>query len=475
MPISQKEIANQNPWWQNRAAIQEDFKIKQFEESQIQYFHPLLSKKYEPFSLNIIRGPRQVGKSTSLKLFIRNLLARGTNPFSIFFFDCEMLFTSFEIKEALEAYFGFLDLMKFQGNTFIFLDEITSVPDWSKIIKFLIDSGIFQKSVLFLSGSNAIDLKKGADRLPGRRGSGTEWTMLPVSFRSYIELMDEELYEKITPLPGTSFSINAFYEASAPLFPHGDKLSKLLNSYLVSGGFPKILNANLQNIQIPQELYSNYLAWIRGDIAKHIKNERRALQILAELQSVMSSRIGWDNIAKRIGGISHHTIEDYIAIFEGVFIAKSLYQFDFHKKQFSYRKAKKFYFLDSLIYFIIKAIHEKWNDIYQKSLELIQDSSHCGKLVEQLVCNHLLRLSGEYFNDNLGFFSNKSEVDFLLLMNDDIFPIEVKYQQSFSEFDFLPFKKLGFPKGIVLTKSALAKKNDYVAIPAHIFLSILDV
>ena len=248
-----------------------------------------------------------------------------------------------------------------------------------------------------------------------------------------------------------------------------------MNSYLVSGGFPKILNANLQNIQIPQELYTNYLAWIRGDIAKHIKNERRGLQILTELQSVMSSRIGWDNIAKKIGSVSHHTIEDNIAIFEGIFLGKPLYQFDFHKKQFSYRKAKKFYFLDNLIYFIIKGIHEKWNDIYRKSLELVQDSSQCGKLVEQLVCNHLFRLPEDYFGDNLGFFSNKSEVDFLLLLNNEIYPIEVKYQQSFSEFDFMPFKKLGFPKGIVITKSTLAKKDNYIAIPTPIFLSMLDI
>ena len=106
MPISQKELANQNPWWQNKNTINDDFKIKQFNESQLQYFHPLVTKEYKSFSLFIIRGPRQVGKSTALKLLIRKLLSNGNNPFSIFFFDCEVLFTAAEIKEILEAYFN---------------------------------------------------------------------------------------------------------------------------------------------------------------------------------------------------------------------------------------------------------------------------------------------------------------------------------------------------------------------------------
>ena len=475
MPISQKELANQNPWWQNKDAIHDDFKIKQFNESQVQYFHPLVTQKYEPFSLFIIRGPRQVGKSTALKLLIRKLLSEGNNPFSIFFFDCEMLFTATEIKETLEAYFNFIDLMEYSGVTYISLDEITSVTDWAKIIKFLVDSGRFKKSVVFLTGSNAIDLQKGAERLPGRKGYGTEWVMLPISFREYIKLRDAEFYEKITSINDESFSLSAIYQSCTSLLPSSEKLNKLINSYFISGGFPQLLNANVKNVQIPQQLYSNYLAWIRGDIAKHLKDERRGLQILVELQSVMSSRIGWDNIARKIGGISHHTIEDHISIFEGTFLGKTLYQFDFHKKHYIYRKTKKFYFLDDLIYFVIRGVHEKWNNIFQKSVDIIQNPSECGKLMEQIVANHLLRLPRDFFGDSLGFFSNKNEIDFLLLLNNDIYPVEVKFQQSISELDFLPFKKLGFHKGLVLTRDTFMNKGNFIAVPISHFLSILDV
>ena len=475
MPISQQELANQNPWWQNTNAINDDFKIKQFNESQVQYIHPLVTDDYAPFSLFIIRGPRQVGKSTALKLLIQRLLSNCSNPFSIFFFDCEMLFTAPEIKETLEAYFNFIDLMEYRGVTYIFLDEITSVTDWTKIIKFLIDSGRFQISVMFLTGSNAIDLQKGSDRLPGRKGYGNERVMLPVSFREYVKLRDSELYEKSPPITHSLFSLPDIYKSCKALLPYSEKLNKLMNAYLISGGFPQLINAFLSDIQIPQQIYANYLSWIRGDIAKHLKDERRGLQILTELQSVMTSRIGWDNIAKKIGGISHHTIEDHIGIFEGTFLGKTVYQFDFHKRHFIYRKTKKFYFLDNLIYFIIRGVHEKWNNIFQKSLELIQNPSECGKLMEQLVGNHLLRLPGDYFGDSLGFCSNNSEIDFQLLLNNDIYLIEVKFQQTISELDFLPFKKLGFHKGLVLTKDTFIQQDDFMAVPISHFLSVLNV
>jgi predicted AAA+ superfamily ATPase len=237
MPISQKELANQNPWWQNKAAILDDYKIKQFDNSKIQYLHPLTGEKYQPFSLFIVRGPRQVRKSTAVKILIRKLLSEGANPYSIFFFDCEMLFTASEIKEAVEAYFNFTDLMQYADVNYLLLDEITSVTDWAKIIKFLVDSGRFQKSVVFLTGSNAIDLQKGADRLPGRKGAATELLMLPLSFREFVKLMDAALYEKIADLSFEPISMPAIYKASASLLPHSEKLSQLMISYLVCGDF----------------------------------------------------------------------------------------------------------------------------------------------------------------------------------------------------------------------------------------------
>jgi len=43
-----------------------------------------------PFSLNFVIGPRQVGKTTGIKLLIKELL-KEKNNFSVFYFDVEAL------------------------------------------------------------------------------------------------------------------------------------------------------------------------------------------------------------------------------------------------------------------------------------------------------------------------------------------------------------------------------------------------
>jgi len=77
--------------------------------------------------------------------------------------------------------------------------------------------------------------------------------------------------------------------------------------------------------------------------------------------------------------------------------------------------------------------------------------------------------------DNLVFFGNKSKVDFLILFDNIFYPIEVKFQELVSERDFLPITKLGFDEGIILTKHQFLRRDDFIAVPLSVFLSILEI
>jgi predicted AAA+ superfamily ATPase len=49
----------------------------------------------KPFSLNFVYGARQVGKTTGLKLLIRDLIRSGkTDPKSVFYIDLDYLVPS---------------------------------------------------------------------------------------------------------------------------------------------------------------------------------------------------------------------------------------------------------------------------------------------------------------------------------------------------------------------------------------------
>ncbi|MGB9613788.1 MAG: ATP-binding protein, partial [Candidatus Margulisiibacteriota bacterium] len=372
-------------------------------------------------------------------------------------------------------YFKFLDLINWKGPSFIFLDEVTGIEGWAKVLKFLIDRGQFKRSVVVISGSNAVDLKRGADRLPGRRGSGREIAFLPLSFKEYLAVAHPNLYHQVEKKLSHPFRLKlSFLEKnSRELYLNLKSLNRYLENYLLCGGFPRLINEFHRDSLIPYKTYEDYLGWIRGEIAKQKREEKKGLQILAELSVTLSSKLGWDAIAKKIGGLSHHTVEDYINISELLFIGKTLYQIDLSRKRINWRKNKKFYFIDNLVYFLARGIAEKWSNYFKQSVEVLSLPKTKSQLLEQVVFNHLIRTSTNWLEPNVVFWSNSSEIDFILWEEKCLLPIEVKWQRKVGKNDFLPMVNLKFKKGIVLSQTALERYQDFLILPASIFLSMI--
>ena len=85
--------------------------------------------------LYILRGPRQVGKTTILKKLIKNLITSdGANPRSIFYFafDIASLRNAAEVKNAIISYLNWAGSLPVQRDRlWIMLDEVTYTPDWA--------------------------------------------------------------------------------------------------------------------------------------------------------------------------------------------------------------------------------------------------------------------------------------------------------------------------------------------------------
>ena len=87
-----EKLVEQNPWWRHPNRIQSDPKIRDVDSSKIKWIPRL--KFALDMNKNLIytlRGPRQVGKTTLLKIFIKELLDMGVNPKSIFYFTCDLI------------------------------------------------------------------------------------------------------------------------------------------------------------------------------------------------------------------------------------------------------------------------------------------------------------------------------------------------------------------------------------------------
>jgi AAA domain len=145
--------------------------------------------------VHILRGPRQVGKSTDLKLLVRRALEAGVPARQIVYLSLD-LFEDQPAAELVATVSRALELARRRpvGPRLILLDEVTAARNWRTSIKVLWDNGRIDSDVVVCTGSSAIDLAHGAaERLPGRRGAGRDILVLPQSFASFARALDPAL------------------------------------------------------------------------------------------------------------------------------------------------------------------------------------------------------------------------------------------------------------------------------------------
>jgi len=129
-------IFDMNPWWRDRQSINQDKHIRTFEASKLKWRPPLLKTPLQEDALHIIKGPRQVGKTTLIKLFIKNLLADDkVSEKDIFFLSMDAARTVDEVLEVILYYFK---TIKTSNRRFLFLDESSFHPEWPRGIKVLL-------------------------------------------------------------------------------------------------------------------------------------------------------------------------------------------------------------------------------------------------------------------------------------------------------------------------------------------------
>ena len=121
----------------------------------------------------------------------------------------------------------------------LFLDEVTAVADWQLGLKRLLDAGELRDVLVVTTGSRATDLRRGVERLPGRKGRLARTTYL------------------FTPLPYAEFSRVC-----------GETLgSDALLAYLLSGGCPLAAAEIAAHGYLPEFVIEMVRDWVLGECA----------------------------------------------------------------------------------------------------------------------------------------------------------------------------------------------------------------
>jgi predicted AAA+ superfamily ATPase len=385
-------------------------------------------------------GPRLVGKTTYLKLLVKELLEKGVPPRNILYFACDLLRQDKDIVELIRRF----DSLAGLGQKFIFLDEVTAVDGWERAVKFLLDSGMLKDKYLYVTGSSTIGLKK--ERFPGRPIQIRKF--MPLSFRSFCKLFgSEEL--KAALITGFELKPRSVFEFAKTLLPFQDELNRLFNSYLMCGGYPKAFFELMEEGEIRGETYRALYDATVFDMAKLGRSEKITISILLGLLRRYGSKFSLNSLAKEMEIGSHLTVRDYLELMEELCIIRNYHQLDLAKKVPLYRKERKVYFTDPFI--------------YQTFSRVLNFRPDLAQLVEGVVGEHLSRCLEVYFH------AGKREVDFIC----GEVAVEVKWQEKTSPSDF---PRIHFPNRILLSKSGLEylEERNLAMIPVPIFLVGLE-
>lgn len=114
-------------------------------------------------------------------------ISAGENEKSVFYYSCNLLREPKQLSEVVKTYLSWAERQGI-GERIILLDEVTSVLDWARAVKHLKNVFGLRQDVFVITGSHAVDLYKGVERLPGRGVESNEYNLLPLSFRDFVEL-----------------------------------------------------------------------------------------------------------------------------------------------------------------------------------------------------------------------------------------------------------------------------------------------
>ena len=347
------DLSYMNPWWEGK----EDYHVKRWREQRIRWMPGWIKKlSLEPFSLNFVLGPRQVGKTTGIKLLIHELL-KDENPDSVLYINVEILPDYRELSNLLRE-FERMKEKEGMKTGYIFLDEASSLEGWWRGVKPLIDAGVLENDVITITGSSSLKVKRDIELFPGRKGNGKTLEIMPLSFPEYAYIMGLKNPEV-----------------------RREKTLELFAEYLKTGGFPASING------LPMDdLLGAYI----GELVRFGKSLEIAKETFSAIIRSAPSATSFRALAQMTSGYSYKVVQDYIEFFTELYILGIAYLKQ--GKQVLYRREKKFFFRDPLL----ARLFSLWS-----GAELREDA-----LYEWIVQEHLYRRFGEVY-----YYRNGYEVD----------------------------------------------------------------
>ncbi len=457
-------LRDANPWWQGQRVVGVPLMRRWA-------FDPVLSRLKKGLSPAVVlRGPRQIGKTTLLVQIIHALLDEGVSGKRIFRVQFDelpylMKFKKENKEPILEFSRWFAE--NILGKTlnqaasdnepaYIFLDEVQNLSQWAPQLKYLVD---IHKVRVLVTGSSALRIETGKDSLAGRIQS---LEMGPLFLREIAELRNFGKLQPFLPHNGLSpFKKKEFWiELKTFGEQHKNIRDKAFSAFSERGAYP-ICHVGFDHpwTEVADQLNETVIKRaIQHDLRMGERGQRRDEQevfrlacryigqapaktlYVNELKTVMDANLGWQRIL------------NYLKFLDGTLLLRLIEPLELRLKKG--RGAPKLALCDH-------ALRAAW---LQEVVPLTQESL--------LEFPHLSDLAGRVADSVIGYFfksiigldvayfperDTEPEVDFVLTIGEQRMPVEIKYRQHIDYKDtyglrsFIEKSHYHAPVGILVT------------------------
>lgn len=364
---------------------------------------PQIIKQLNNNLIIILIGARQVGKTFILRLIKQYL--------ETIFPKSKILYLNLENEDTvlkLSDYPNFINFLKTQGinssdKVFVLLDEFQRMPRPTKLLKLLYDEHSNIKIVA--TGSSSLDIyrKMREESMTGRKRI---FSVCGLSFHEFLRFR----YPQLLPIWERVVAQNIDPKTSLADF------SIPADKFIVWGGYPRTALAPSAQEQ-QEELKEIYNSYIQKDVAGllHLEDTVGYNKLINILASQIGNLLNINELTNTLN-IGRSTIEHYLFVLENTFIISVLPPYHTNKRK-EITKMPKIYFMDTGL-----------RNFSQKNFNELEFRPDKDRLAENMVFLELFKnLEIEY---SLYFWRTPqgTEVDFILMKNQNPIPVEVKYQ-----------------------------------------------
>jgi predicted AAA+ superfamily ATPase len=393
----------------------------------------------------IIRGARQVGKTTAVNMFSEEF--KQYLSFNLELDDDRKIFQrGLSLRDLISAMFLHKNKTQKKGKTLIFIDEIQNVPEALSQLRYFYESA----KDLYVIASGSLLETISSRKITYPVGRVEFINMYPLTFSEYLKATGaKEVLKFCNQIP-------------MPEFAHS-KLLEHFHRYTLLGGMPEIIKDYIKtgDILSLNPIYNNLVTAYKEDVKKYARNEEMARILQFAIDNcpfeagtrIKFEGFGNSNYGSRKMGEALKTLEKAMLI-------NIIYPTTNLKPPIKpdFKKSPRLQILDTgLINFSVGL---------QEHFFTMEDlhSFHRGLLAEHIVGQELK--ANYYRNEQLHFWvrekkQSSAEVDFVVPFKEYIIPIEVKAGKTGTLRSLHQFiDRTNHPYAVRISSSNLSKSKN---------------